>query len=59
MQHSLWDTHVIFNHSNLSPCKFATFLINQDIEGEIAELTAIKAGRSSLGTDVTCQDGRY
>lgn len=53
MQHSLWDTHVIFKHSNLSPCKFATFLINQDIEGEIAELTAIKAGRSSRGTDVT------
>ena len=48
MQHSLGNSHVIFKHSNLSPCKFATsFLINQDIEGEIAEFTAIRAGRSS------------
>ena len=55
----LWgNSHIIFKHSNLSPWKFATsFLINQDAEGETAEFTAIKAGRSSCWTDVRWQCG--
>ena len=44
--------------SNLSPSQFATsFLINQDIEGEITEFTAIKAGSISRRIDVRGWEG--
>lgn len=53
MQCSFGNSHVIFKYSNSSHWKFATaFVINQDIKGETAEFTEIKAGRSSCCIDV-------